>query len=817
MKKLLYILIAAALVFSCNIYDDTWIQEELERQKDAVSKLESDCQSWNDNLTALEQILTSLQDNDYIKSVSTIEKNGKVTGYQLTFQKRGIVIINHGQDGQDGKDGQDGEDGQDGKDAKDGKDGKDAGQPTIGVKQDTDGKWYWTVDNNWCLDDKGNKVPAISNDDVTPMMKIEEGYWYVSFDNGATWEMMTYADGLHGDLIFSDVDFDESYLYITLSDGTVLEIPRLSDLSVELGKLPSRIKANSTFKVTYKIKGGSGNAEVSCIGEHGWTGVLIPTDKTSGSIEVTSPQSLVKGKIVIFVNDGDTTIMQALLFDGDDDMGSYISVKCDYYELDGTGGFVEVSLRSNDYYSIEIPDEAESWISHVQTRAVKEDKILLAISPNKPGNPSREATVTFTTDDESAEILIHQKASPYIDSEVDLGPIDGFDDPENGIVILQQATKGSGADIVIMGDGFSKRHFVKGGRYETIMRQAYEDFFSVEPYASLKEYFNVYYINVLSEDDHDAVPYYDYYSSQNGATQGSANTRLKTTFVPGSTSISGDNDLVLKYAAQAIQYKGGPYGAACSSTEATNRANLALSIIMTNVECYAGTCWLAWRSSTSLDYGCSYSIAYCSLGSDNTGRECKYTLIHEAGGHGFGKLADEYSGYSITSFNTREWYNLRDFHSYGVYRNANEYWTYEESLGWSGLDWEFTTKDNVYWSELLSDSYDYDETEGLGIYEGAYTYDNLFCRSTNNSMMNNQLSSNGQFFNAISRWAIWYRLMRLTSSSYADQFKDSLDDFIEFDNTLSIIKNQAAANTGSGTNLVEEFRPLGPPVLIEIK
>ena len=53
-----------------------------------------------------------------------------------------------------------------------------------------------------------------------------------------------------------------------------------------------------------------------------------------------------------------------------------------------------------------------------------------------------------------------------------MGPIDGFDDPENGIVILQTASKGNGADIVIMGDGYSKRHVVPGGNYEKVMRQA---------------------------------------------------------------------------------------------------------------------------------------------------------------------------------------------------------------------------------------------------------------------------------------------------------------------------------------------------------
>ncbi len=146
------------------------------------------------------------------------------------------------------------------------------------------------------------------------------------------------------------------------------------------------------------------------------------------------------------------------------------------------------------------------------------------------------------------------KISGSVWEETQVDNIDGFDNPENGIFVLQEASKGNGTDIIIMGDGFSKTHFGKGGNYEQIMLQAYEDLFSVEPYASLKEYFNVYYINAVSEEDHDAKPL------TNGAIQGDANTVFSTQFAQNSTSISGNNDAVLTYAMQAIRYKGGKGG-----------------------------------------------------------------------------------------------------------------------------------------------------------------------------------------------------------------------------------------------------------------
>ena len=797
MKRYIYIVIGLILAYSCNKYDDAWIKQEFRNQNNKLSQIETQCQRINDNITAVENILSSLEDKDIITSFTVITEEGETVGYELVFQKRGVVKVYYGKTGNKGEDG------------------ADAYKPVVSVKKSDDGKWYWTIDGQWCLDNEGNMVPAICDDEVTRSFMIQDGCWYVSFDKGQTWENLGVADGTDGDLMLSDVRFDDYNFYLTLADGYEIEIPRICNLSIELGSVPSYVMPGSDFSVDYKVKGGLGKAVVTCVGENGWTAKIVASDNNAGRINISAPASLTAGKIVVFVSEGDYTIMKAIVFGCVQNDDYFMTSKYDYYEIDATGGYIDVVLTTNQEYEVKIPSEAESWVSYVETRAVRTDKVRLGISSNAPGQAPREAEVTFEGEYDAVSVLISQKAAPYIDSEVDLGPIDGFDNPENGIVVLQQATKGTGTDIVIMGDGFVEKDFIPEGRYETLMKQAYEDFFSVEPYASLKEYFNVYYINVLSAEEHDARPYYDYYGNQNGATQGTARTKLGTTFTEGSTSIVGDDDVVLEYAVQAIQMKGSVTGGECSYSEAQNRANKALMIVLPDVNCYAGTCVLTWMSSSSIDYAKSYSIAYTALGSDGTGRECKYTLIHEAGGHGFGKLADEYSVSSLTRFSTSEWNRLRNYHGYGVYRNVNEYWTYEESLSWSNLDWEYTNSNNVYWAELLDDSYGYTVSEGLGLYKGAYTYTSMFCRSTDNSMMNDQLASDGQFFNAISRWAIWYRLMKLTDSTSSSDFKASLDEFISFDKTLTINKNETRAATRPNYVTREEFRPLGTPILQE--
>lgn len=392
-----------------------------------------------------------------------------------------------------------------------------------------------------------------------------------------------------------------------------------------------------------------------------------------------------------------------------------------------------------------------------------------------------------------------------------INALDGFASSDN-VKVLQEKTTVNGTDIIIMGDGFSKEQFGNGNEdYAAVMQRAYQDFFSIEPYTALKNYFNVYVINAVSEDSHDAEPYWSGGSqgngAQNGATNRSANTVFNTQFIPGKTSITGNDATALNYAMQAIRSKGGSGGTAVTNeAEVYRRANTALIMVMVNVKAHAGTCGLVWTDGS--DYGDAYSVAYTALGSDGTGAGCKWTTIHEAGGHGFGKLADEYGGKSWGEVTTQIWYDLDNEHSCGVNRNVDKFVSAGNAVS-SG--WPQTTESNVYWSSLITGY----ESEGLGLYEGAKTYNSLYCRPTDNSVMRDQFADNGQFFNAISRWAIWYRLMKLTGTGDYTDFQSSLSDFIEFDNTLTISKN---INTGSrGVLRPQEYKPLAPPVMIKAR
>lgn len=226
MRKIIAVILVGMLVFAgCeNLFRDELAQ--IHKELDGMSdRLDAFCNETNANISALQIMISALQNKDYVTSVVPVVENGNEIGYQINFEKSGKVTIYHGSKGKDGSDGNDG------------KDGKDGGVPNVGLKQDTDGAWYWTLDGNWLLDSKGQKVKASAKDGedgvngekgengangVTPKLKIENEYWYVSYDNGATWEdePLGKATGSRGDSLFSDIDCsNDGYVVITLSDG----------------------------------------------------------------------------------------------------------------------------------------------------------------------------------------------------------------------------------------------------------------------------------------------------------------------------------------------------------------------------------------------------------------------------------------------------------------------------------------------------------------------------------------------------------------------------------------------------------------------
>ena len=225
MKRfLLSVVLATSLAFTSCQFDDSdiWdkfgeVEESIRDHEQRISALEELCKQMNTNIEALQTIVATLEKRDYVTNVSEVRSNGEVIGYTISFAYSNTITIYHGKDG------------------KDGINGKDGYTPQIGVMKDTDGIYYWTLDGEWLLDDNGNKIKANGTDGITPLLKIENDYWFVSYDNGVTWQQLGKAtgedgtdgnDGIDGDSIFKSVTQDEDNVYFTLADGTVITLPK---------------------------------------------------------------------------------------------------------------------------------------------------------------------------------------------------------------------------------------------------------------------------------------------------------------------------------------------------------------------------------------------------------------------------------------------------------------------------------------------------------------------------------------------------------------------------------------------------------------
>lgn len=203
-RFLLYILLALLPVMS-SCHKEIW--DKLNDHEARIARLEALCNQYNTTINSLQVLLSSMQSNNWIKDVIPVSENGLTIGYVVTFMHGDPITIYNGQNGQDGR------------------------TPIIGVKQDVDGIWYWTLDDDWLLNTEGKKVPAQAQ---VPKLKIEEDYWWVSYDNGNTWSKLSKAiNESSGDSMFQEVRQDDKFVYFVLTNGQTITIQKSGGLTWE--------------------------------------------------------------------------------------------------------------------------------------------------------------------------------------------------------------------------------------------------------------------------------------------------------------------------------------------------------------------------------------------------------------------------------------------------------------------------------------------------------------------------------------------------------------------------------------------------------
>lgn len=407
------------------------------------------------------------------------------------------------------------------------------------------------------------------------------------------------------------------------------------------------------------------------------------------------------------------------------EVGDYVLPEKEEYLIGVEGGVFTIYFETNvDVEKLKVYTSSEpgSWLRQETTSrsaASETHEVSLHATSNK-GGMSRSAYLLFVREEdgvqkELATVKISQQGGQVLES---------VDFSEDGkIDTLQQHAKGEGIPIVLMGDGFVDQELADG-TYRRVMEKAMENLFTEEPVKSLREYFDVFMINAVSENNDFGMGY-------------------KTAF---SCKLAGGNSTVIKGDDVSVQVY---VGKVLKEEKKKN----SLAVVVLNTSVYAGTTYLGYQDGNGKFI--EFAIAYCPVIETLESEHFRQVLVHEAVGHGFGKLEDEYVYPDKGNVTTLEMQRIRTMQANGWAQNV-----------------DFTaSKDTVLWASFLTDSRY--QNEHLGVYEGACTYPKGAYRPSEDSMMN----SNTCAFNAPSRKSLYEKVMKIGM----DTEQVLYEDFVTFD------------------------------------
>ncbi|PKP41858.1 MAG: hypothetical protein CVT93_06475 [Bacteroidetes bacterium HGW-Bacteroidetes-10] len=340
-------------------------------------------------------------------------------------------------------------------------------------------------------------------------------------------------------------------------------------------------------------------------------------------------------------------------------------------------------------------------------------------------------------------------------------------------------------EIIFLGDGYTVADYVDGGKFDTDVQAGMDAFFNVEPYKSYKGYFKIYKVAAYSQDS--------------GVTQLDKNIIKETAFstvFKGGSSMESDSRKIYEYAAKVPGMEDTYTYDDNSSTFSPPRGKLenVMVILMVNQDRYAGTCW-SWSTGQA--------IAICPVStSTSAGTNYRNIINHEAGGHGFGRLADEY----VTTANKDKTIpeadktNLITWQKYGLYPNVD-------------LTSDMLT---IRWKHFSGrEGY-----SAVGAFEGGYYYTyGVWKPETSSCMVFNE-----PYYNAPSRENMVKRIIRTAAGVRVNEYVSGIltpipNDPYSFD---TFIANDVQKSRSGAAMLFTKsvnpftFVPLAPPVMLKV-
>ena len=865
MKRFFTAILSSALLFLSSCSDISSMFDELDYldgRADAVAawiaEMEAEAES-------LRNILRALNDKDGIVDIEFIydENTLEALSCKIFFEKaEPVMIILKGAKGEQGDAGVPGGPGADGADGPSGADGTDGRKPFISIGE-YEGSYYWKADGEWILDDKGERLPV--NSETAFRMKVEEGRWFVSFDEGVQWmEIDPFEYEFSG---VSNVIPSEDKVGFVLEDGTVVNLPLKKNTGAEVVFRLSKegcldAVPGATYRISYTFSGAE-DAEVSVFANSrmGEAYVVPSSTPGSGNIHYTLSEQydLKEQKLMVVLTHKGGTVTRILTFaekgrlmidpvapvaaEGGECIitssltgYSYMNVevtagsgwfrfastssyghvyqvdpntseesryaeisftvidryfttlftkkiqvvqfgtgtKAGYYEYLGswtmsgtdalTGQEVNASVRvvkneglSNSYliYGLSPASGASLPVYADYETATGLMKLTLpqtrldgteiglypaAVSGKNIVKAEGQKTFIFRAEGNSMTADMDMQSSfVYMDENGTVSPDDRifytgvslvrdgvsktYNDGE--VVMLNKASESyTPLNIVILGDGYQRKDLKQGGKFERSARGAVSSLFAVEPFASFKDRFDIYMVPFASKDEGPDV---------------TASGIVRDTYF-SSTCAGGGNTLVTCSYDKVLSVVN-----SLGLTEQNYDLYRTIVILLVNTTEQSGSCWYikGGKTDTSNVGDGIKSMAIAMLAADTMGSNG--LIRHEAGGHAFGRLADEYN-WGGKADDAKKASLLDQQNNYGFYLNVTA-----------------ETGPSSPWARFIGlDGYD-----DVGYHEGAWGCSSGLYRPTANSIMLN----NQGHFNAPSREIIYKRIILQTEGPGAYTFE----------------------------------------------
>lgn len=362
LTRSLAVAIAAMMTFT-GCYDDSDLQTRMEQAEADIAELQQLVKDINTNISGLVTVVDALKNSDQITSVTPLSDG---SGYTITFSKSGTITIYNGKNGVDGTNGTNGENGADGH------------TPQISVKLDSDGQYYWTVDGEYLTDAEGKKIPATAHI-ATPQIRINEGNFEISYNEGLTWEIIGNA-GASDDVVFKQVIDGPASVLFVLSDGTQIEIPKTQQFVINVTSTDVIASPGQMAYVDFTVSGADENTVVDAFGTKGYEASVMMSNASTGSLTITVPDPMTDGKVYLMAvkSDGSTA---ARIFSCEEGVFS-VDETAFAAKVPAAGGNVEVPVRTNVSGYMVMVDPGNQWIKHVETKAVKTETLVFSVEAN---------------------------------------------------------------------------------------------------------------------------------------------------------------------------------------------------------------------------------------------------------------------------------------------------------------------------------------------------------------------------------------------------------------------------------------------------